>query len=72
MMLFGPKNVVGSLNARKAKKFSGQAKSIMQWAQTVYNNNNKDVVPGLTPNSMSAALPDVALILASHMGLTVI
>lgn len=68
-MLFGRKNVVGGLPARKSNKFSAEAKAVMQWSKTVYENQ-KDVVPGMTPNTISAALPELALILASQQGST--
>ena len=55
--------------ASKANRFTDDARKVMGWGASTFNKY-KDRVPGLTVNSITAALPEVCLVFASQTGST--
>lgn len=66
---FGTKPISDGLQANKSSKYHNTAKQLMSWAKekfSQYKENN--LVPGLTANSLAAAVPELCVMYAGLSG----
>lgn len=67
---FGTKPISDGLQAKKSSKYHNTAKQLMSWAKekfSQYKENN--LVPGLTANSLAAAVPELCVMYAGLSGI---
>ena len=64
--LFGTSRLQESLSEKKRRNFSDEAQKPMSEGLRAYSTlcDNRKAIPGLTPNSVSSAFPEIGLIIA--------